>query len=128
MLKLLLIAGSGSFIGGALRFLLNRFIPLTDVTAFPWATFCANTAGCFLIGLVYGLCAQHFNISPELKLFLTVGFCGGLTTFSTFINENLLLLNSRQFAMFIIYAAASFVAGLALVWVGNASAAIFKTA
>ncbi len=127
MLKLILIAGTGSFIGGALRFLLNRLLPWTDITSFPWATFCANATGCLIIGLVYGLCSQHFNIPAELKLFLTVGLCGGLTTFSTFINENLLLLNSRQFSMFIIYAAISLIAGLAFVWVGNITAALFKT-
>lgn len=110
-----------------MRFLINRIIPWSDPASFPWCTFCANALGCFIIGLIYGLASQHFNISPEMRLFLTVGFCGGLTTFSTFINENLLLLNSRQFAMFLIYASVSFISGLLLAWAGNASATLFKT-
>lgn len=119
MIRLMLIAAAGSFVGGAARFLLNRFLPALTPGHFPMATFLANIAGCFIIGLVYGCASRHFSLSPELKLFLTVGFCGGLTTFSTFINESLLMMNSRHIAMFILYITASIATGLLAAWLGN---------
>lgn len=126
MIKLILIAGTGSFLGGALRALINQLLPWTPQQGFPWNTFCCNALGCFLIGLIYGIASNNISISPQMKLFLTVGFCGGLTTFSTFINENILLMNSRQVLTFIVYTVVSIAAGLLLVWAGNNAAGIFK--
>lgn len=126
MIKLILIAGTGSFLGGALRCVINQLLPWTPQQGLPWSTFCCNAIGCFLIGLIYGIASNNISISPQMKLFLTVGFCGGLTTFSTFINENVLLLNSRQALTFILYTVVSIAAGLLLVWAGNNAAGIFK--
>ena len=58
-----------------------------------------NILGCLLIGMVYGLAENNISISPALKLLLTVGFCGGFTTFSTFMNESLSLLRADSAAM-----------------------------
>ena len=50
-----------------------------------------NVAGCLFIGLLYGWFERADVLSPEWRLFLTVGFCGGFTTFSTFVHENYIL-------------------------------------
>lgn len=61
------------------------------VKGFPVGTLAVNLAGCLLIGILYGLFDRGTAASPELRLFLAVGLCGGFTTFSTFINENFLI-------------------------------------
>ena len=70
--------------------------------SFPWATFTVNIFGSFLIGLFYALSAR-FNLSPEMRLLLTAGFCGGFTTFSTFSNDGLTLLKGGFYGTFIAY-------------------------
>ena len=65
--------------------------------SFPLGTFLVNILGCFAIGLFYGLFERGNLMSPNLRIFLTVGFCGGFTTFSTFMNENFLLIKDDNF-------------------------------
>lgn len=90
MLKSLLIVGSGSFVGGALRYLLSQTVQTWVNSWMPAGTLAVNVVGCLLIGLFCGITDQW--MTPGLRLFLTVGFCGGFTTFSTFINDNMHLL------------------------------------
>lgn len=87
---------------------------------FPLGTFAVNLVGCLLIGLFYGL-SEH-TLSPNARLFLTVGFCGGLTTFSTFANENLQLFRDGNVLMFALYAAGSVFFGILAVHLGSLAA------
>ena len=114
----ILCVGAGSCLGGIARYLSTKYIQSAVETAFPWGTFAVNVAGCLLIGLVFGALERGMTIPPAVKLFLTVGFCGGFTTFSTFANENYLLFSSSQFPMALLYAAVSVVAGFAAVYLG----------
>jgi len=119
MLRLLIIIGTGSFLGGISRFLTSRLIQNYASSAFPYGTFVVNVLGCFLIGLFYGL-SERGNISnSELRMFLTVGFCGGFTTFSTFSNENIALLRESEFFYFALYAGFSLFLGLLATYLGN---------
>ena len=70
-----------------------------------------NVAGCLLIGLIYALLDKGYTLPSEIKLFLTVGLCGGFTTFSTFIHENYLLFQSPRPVITLIYSAGSLLAG-----------------
>lgn len=112
MLKILLAIGSGSFLGGIARYLLSRGIQNLMISSFPFGTFWVNIAGSFLIGLFFGFSERGNLSNPELRLFLTVGFCGGFTTFSTFSNENLALLRDGSFLYFSLYAGLSVFIGL----------------
>lgn len=83
----MLITGLGGFAGTCVRFLCNRLVANIEGLPLWVSTLGVNIAGCFLIGLFSGMAARQNIISPEVSLMLTVGFCGGLTTFSTFTNE-----------------------------------------
>lgn len=111
-----LIVGAGSCLGGMARFLVSRAMAAVCHTAFPWGTFLVNVIGCFIIGLVYGFIDKGFHLSDEMRLFITVGFCGGFTTFSTFMHENYLLFSGSQHFTVILYALVSAIVGFAMVY------------
>jgi len=106
MIKLMLIVGTGSFLGGCLRYLVSVYVKTQSVTPFPLGTFLANFIGCFLIGLLYSYSGK-FDLSSELKLFLGVGILGGFTTFSAFSYEAVSLFRNDQPVYALLYIAAS---------------------
>lgn len=128
MFKLLLGVFVGSGLGGCLRFLVSHYMnkaigSSSAVAMFPWATFAVNIIGCFLIGLIYGFAANgSVSLSNEAKAFLTAGFCGGLTTFSTFSHENYLLFEGNHIGTLLIYAGVSLLTGFGAAWLGHAVA------
>jgi len=119
MLKILLLIGSGSFLGGIARYLLSRGIQNSVITSFPLGTFWVNIIGCFLIGLIYGFSDRGTLANNEMRLFLAVGFCGGFTTFSTFSNENMALLRDGSILYFSLYAGLSVFLGLLATFGGH---------
>lgn len=125
MLKIILLIGSGSFLGGISRFLTTRFIQNNVFSSFPHGTFTVNIIGCFLIGLIYGLADRGNVLSTEWKMFLAVGFCGGFTTFSTFAHENIALLKDGNIFYFALYAGLSVFLGIMATYLGNLLTKIF---
>lgn len=119
MLRLILIVGAGGFIGTVGRFLLSRVIHANTLTSFPLGTFTVNIIGCLLIGIIYGISGRSNIISPDLRLFLTVGVCGGFTSFSTFSSENIFLLRDGNFMFFALYTSLSVFLCLVAVYLGN---------
>ena len=119
MFKTLLIIGLGSFCGGIFRFLLTRFVQNHFLAAFPFGTMVVNIVGCFLIGIFYALFERGNLLNTDLRLFLTGGLCGGFTTFSTFMNENFVLLREQNYLYFISYTALSVILGLTAIYAGH---------
>ena len=105
-------------LGSILRFLAGHFINPMPHSAFPYGTFTVNVVGSFLIGRVFGLSQRYEWMTPELRVFLAVGFCGGFTTFSAFAYENLVMLQEKDYVTFALYSVLSFVVCLAATFVG----------
>ncbi len=77
-------------LGGALGAVCRAVIGIWIPTEYPWATLVVNVLGSLLIGFIFGLEAFH-HLSPNLRIMLTTGFCGALTTFSTFSYQTIAL-------------------------------------
>ena len=117
IIKNILVVGAGSFVGGAARYLVS--LAMKGVSkGFPGATLTVNLVGCFLIGLLWGVFSKNGSEGSNWALFLTVGLCGGFTTFSTFSKEALVMLQAGNIWGFAGYVSISVIAGIALVALG----------
>lgn len=108
----------GSGIGGGLRYAISQMISSSVTIAFPLGTFTVNIVGCLLIGFLSALPQTQHWLSPSARLLLTTGFCGGFTTFSTFMKESHNLIAGQMPLTSIIYIALSVIIGLAAMWGG----------
>ena len=106
------------FIGGGIGSVLRYAIGLCiGAAGFPWATLAVNVGGSFAIGL-FGGWSERFGWSELTNLALTVGLCGGFTTFSTFSKESLALAQSGRWCAFSAYMFGSIAIGLIAVALG----------
>lgn len=119
MLKILIFIGMGSFLGGIARYGLTKVMTVIGGMPSFTGTMAANIIGCFLIGLLYGLFDRYNIMAEHWRMFLTVGFCGGFTTFSTFVHENYTHLTDGHIIQMILYATLSFAVGLFMVYLGH---------
>ncbi len=117
MILKILIVGSGSFLGGAARYLISSLMK-GHSTSFPWGTLTVNLAGCFLIGFMYALLSRYLTTSSNWFLLLITGLCGGFTTFSTFANESLSMIQNGNIWGFTAYICASIIGGILLTYLG----------
>ena len=117
-IKTILIIFTGSGIGGAARWGMQKWMSSLFPSSFPAGTFAVNIAGCFLIGVFYALGETKNVFTPEWRLALITGFCGGFTTFSAFGYENMNLLRTGDYFNFGIYTSLSVALGIAAVFAG----------
>lgn len=119
MMKMMLLAGVGGFVGTCLRYLTGRLCHLWSLGGFPLGTFVVNVVGCFVIGALLGLAERENILSPTMNVMLVTGFCGGFTTFSSFADDIFLLMQQRNWMLLTLYAGLSLVLGVAMVWLGR---------
>lgn len=93
----LFYVGIGGFIGACLRYAISA--NTTKLSGIPFGTLIVNVVGGILIGLIMELSLTTDLISPNLKLFLTTGIMGGLTTFSTFSYETISLFSDGSYIL-----------------------------
>ena len=99
-IKTLLCVGCGCFLGGVLRYLTSYFVcSRLGITAtdMPWHTLLINFGGCLFMGLFCGLATAGIIESPNLRLALTAGLCGGYSTLAAFAYENTMLMRAGHF-------------------------------
>ncbi|EAJ9800798.1 fluoride efflux transporter CrcB, partial [Campylobacter coli] len=117
MLNTILVVGLGGFIGAVLRMLsinlINKILP----HSISFGTLFVNVLGSFMMGLLFSY-THHKGLSPALKSFISTGFLGAFTTFSTFSYENLLLLQSGNYFNFSLNILLNIILCLIAVWLG----------
>ncbi|KIQ66510.1 chromosome condensation protein CrcB [Kitasatospora griseola] len=111
----------GAAVGAPLRYLTDRAVQARHDTVFPWGTFAVNVSGSLVLGLLTGAVAAG-AASSQLQLLLGTGFCGALTTYSTFSWETLRLAEGGARFYAGVNAAGSVVAGLGSAFTGWAIA------
>jgi len=121
MIKLLIV-GLGGFAGAIARYTLSGWVHRHYHGAFPCGTLFVNVVGCMGIGFLMVLAEGRLWLTPNLRLLLTVGFLGALTTFSTFGFETLALLEKGAFRAAALYVVGSLVLGLGGVFLGRLGA------
>ena len=119
-MKLILLIGAGSFIGGICRYLLSLLIQTGKVSLFPFNTLIINIFGCFFIGIVLGLFDKG-QISNEWKMFFATGILGGFTTFSAFSSETFMLFRAGNSGYALLYILASVLLGLLATYIAYLS-------
>lgn len=113
MIRNILLVALGGAIGSVCRYLLSGI----NIASWPWGTFVVNILGSLLIGLLTGLMSKGI-LSPEMKLLLVTGFCGGFTTFSTFANESFSMMKAGDVLLMALYVGTSVMIGIFAVWLG----------
>jgi len=115
-----LYIGLGGAVGSIIRFVFSKlFQDYFKASFFPIGTLLVNIIGAFLIGIIFEIYDQNFVISPELKLLLATGFCGGFTTFSTFSNETMIMFSEGDYFYASIYIVSSVFFSLLAVYLGK---------
>lgn len=107
----------GGGLGSILRYAISKLF-MADKSSFPWSTLIANFIGCFIIGIVLGWFINNNKQYSDLYVFLSIGFCGGLTTFSTFSVEGLTYLKNGDLLIFLTYLLFSIIGSILLAALG----------
>lgn len=119
MIKILII-GSGGFLGAILRYFVSGYAQrLSGSYSFPVGTLAVNLIGCFIIGAVSKMAEDLGLFSIETRMFLTIGFLGAFTTYSTFGYETLNLLRDNEWLYAFTYVGLHLFLGIGAVWIGR---------
>ena len=116
-MRLLLVLAGGA-IGSGTRYLTATWLAARFGTGFPWGTLVVNVVGCFLIGLIATLSDERGSVGANVRVFLVVGFLGGLTTFSSFALETMRLVQNNTPARALFNLFGSLMLGFAAAIVG----------
>lgn len=111
----------GSALGGVSRYLLGGYVQRWAGSSFPLATLLINITGSFLLGFLYRYGADSTVMSPDVRAMLTIGFCGGFTTFSTFSYETVRLVENGEFMRALTYIGLSVLLSVAAAMLGIAA-------
>ncbi len=118
----------GSALGGMARFWMSGLVAERVGEVFPWGTMTVNVAGSFIIGLFGTLTAAdgRFLVSPEVRVLVLVGFCGGFTTFSSFSLQTMALAQDGEWLWAGGNIVLSVLVCLVAVWLGHSIAMVIN--
>jgi len=116
-MKQFLLVFIGGGLGSVFRFFISQ-ISFFNYSKFPVPTLLSNVIGCFILGLVLGYAIKNDHLNSPQTILLAAGFCGGLTTFSTFAYENITLLKNGDISQLLIYTFLSLFLGFIAIIIG----------
>ena len=94
----------GGALGSLMRFGLSRWVQgQTQAAYFPWAILTVNIVGCLLMGILFGVLVERFNVGPIWRSGIFIGLLGGFTTFSSFTIDTITLINTGALGTAAIY-------------------------
>ena len=117
-MKVLLIIFFGGGAGSVTRYLLINYFNKVIPSTVPYGAMLVNLFGALIIGIIYYLITTKLLLNEQLKIFLTIGFLGGFTTFSTFNLDFFKLIESGNLSLAILYAIATFIVTITLFYMG----------
>ncbi len=117
-MKTFVMVALGGAMGASMRLWSVQFLSKVVGMGFPFGTLFVNIVGSFLMGLIIELLALRFQASPETKIFLTTGFLGGFTTFSTFSLDAALMIEKKQYALSAFYMSSSVILSVSALFAG----------
>ena len=112
-----LLVGAGGFAGSVSRYGLSVVAQRLSIE-WPAGTLAANVLGCLVIGVVTAIFSRGESLTPETRLFLATGFCGGFTTMSSLVYETAAMLRASEYLHAFVYAAGTFFLSLAAFAIG----------
>ena len=115
----IMAVGCGGFLGAVARYSLSSFVGRRMGEGFPAGTLAVNVLGCLLIGALMSVVATRESVSPEMRLLLSTGFLGGLTTFSSFGQETVELLRAGDIRLALLNTGLNVILGLLAVLAGG---------
>lgn len=117
MLKLIYI-GFGGFLGAISRYSISKWVETRWESVLPYGTLTVNMIGSFLLGLIMTIFLEKGITHPYLRVAITTGFLGALTTFSTFGYETMMLLEDKEVLFAGVNILANLILGLIFVMIG----------
>jgi CrcB protein len=114
----LILIGLGGFAGAISRYLVDGLVSDRTGGAFPWGTLAVNATGSFLLGLLFAMTAERAIFPAEIRSPVMIGFIGAYTTFSTYMLESWVLIESGSYGPAIANLGGSLLVGLAAVGAG----------
>jgi len=121
MMKVMMVAVGGG-IGATTRYLVSAWAAEKFGTNFPYGTLIVNVIGCFFIGVFMTLATERLIVSPYWRLLVTVGFVGGLTTFSSYSYETFKLLEDADITLALYNLLGNVLIGFFATWLGISAA------
>ena len=108
----------GGVAGTFARHVVGAAVHHTFGQGFPYGTLTVNLLGCFIIGMLAGLSELRWQLDPNMRLLLVIGFCGAFTTFSSFMLETATLLQAGSIFKAALNVVASLLVGFLCFWAG----------
>jgi len=118
MIQSIIAVAVGGAMGASIRFAINQLaVQVLQVPLF-WSTLLVNVLGCFMMGMAFDYFNQQAAINESMRLFITVGLLGALTTWSTFSMETVLMIQNDQLFKAIVYTLVTTVCCFIAFWLG----------
>jgi CrcB protein len=117
-MNMIIAIAAGGAIGAVARYLLSTQITHAMGSGFPWGILLVNIVGCFIMGVIAEFSALSWNLSPEMRAFLTTGILGGFTTFSAFALDTAVLSERGDITNTLLYVGGSVGGSLLALYLG----------